>query len=64
MDLCAACKQPIKESVVQGRKLIAQVNTGPNAGSGRFLTVFNHTCACGSRVERRYENRTLTMTGY
>jgi hypothetical protein len=59
MALCAACNQPIKETVVQGRKLIALVHAGPHTppGTARYLTVFNLTCACGVRVERRYENR-------
>jgi hypothetical protein len=59
MAICAACQQPIKESVVQGRKLIAQVHAGPHAppGTGRYLTIFSHKCACGERIERRYENR-------
>ena len=59
MALCAACNQPIKETVVQGRKLIAQVHTGPHAppGTGRYLTILNLACACGERIERRYENR-------
>jgi hypothetical protein len=59
MATCATCKQSVKESVVEGRKLLAQVHTGPQASKnvGRYLTVLYLTCACGVRVERRYENR-------
>jgi hypothetical protein len=61
MAICPKCFQPIKESVVQGRKLIAQVHTGTRSsvGTGRYLTVLNVQCACGMRTERRYENRGL-----
>jgi hypothetical protein len=61
MSICPKCYQPIKESVIQGRKLIAQVHTGPRSavGTGRYLTVLNVQCACGLRTERRYENRGL-----
>jgi hypothetical protein len=59
MDICQTCNQPIKETVVEGRKLIAKVHTGTHSphSTGRYLTVLNLTCACGVRVERRYENR-------
>ncbi len=57
MSTCPLCKQLIKESVAEGRKLVAQVNVGPNAGTGRFVTVLNQMCACGVRVARRFENR-------
>ena len=58
MALCATCNQPISETVIQGRKLIAQVHRGTGKPTvGRYLTVLNLTCACGQRIERRYENR-------
>jgi hypothetical protein len=59
MDVCAVCNQPIRETVVMGRKLIPQVFTGSNGAMeiGRYLTVLNLTCACGERTVRRYENR-------
>ena len=58
MATCATCHQPINETVVAGRKLIAHVPTGRYvpAGTGRYVTVLNLTCACGVRVVRRYEN--------
>jgi hypothetical protein len=58
MAICTVCNQPIKESVLQGRKLIAQVHTGPNAppGTGRYLTILSVSCGCGERTQRRYEN--------
>jgi hypothetical protein len=61
MAVCPECKQEIKESVAVGRKLIVQLHTGPHTppGTGRYLTVFNLACACGSRREMRYENRRL-----
>ena len=39
MTICPMCKQAIKETVIAGRKLIAQVNSGPYAGSERFLAI-------------------------
>jgi hypothetical protein len=61
MANCQTCNQPIKESVLEGRKLIAQVHTGPHAPPtmGRYLTIFSFKCGCGERVERRYESRLL-----
>jgi hypothetical protein len=61
MATCAECNQPIKETVIVGRKLIAQVHSGRHVPpeTGRYLTVLNLTCACGVRVVRRYENRPL-----
>jgi hypothetical protein len=59
MARCATCNQPINETVMQGRKLIAHVDRGSATPTvGRYLTVLNLTCACGERIERRYENRT------
>jgi hypothetical protein len=59
MATCETCKQSVKESVVEGRKLIAQVYKGHDAPKnvGRYLTILHLTCSCGVRVERRYENR-------
>ena len=59
MAICPTCKQQIKETVIEGRKLIAQINTGPQAGRGRFLTILELHCSCGARIERRYENRIM-----
>jgi hypothetical protein len=58
MAICPTCNQPINETVVQGRKFVARVPTGLNApsGTGRYLTILNVSCACGSRTVRRYEN--------
>jgi hypothetical protein len=58
MNLCPTCNQPIKESILEGRKLIAQVHTGPYTmpHTGRYVTVILRKCACGERIERRYEN--------
>jgi hypothetical protein len=59
MAICATCHRAIKETVVQGRKFIANVPTGLHSppGTGRYLTILNLTCECGILVERRYENR-------
>jgi hypothetical protein len=59
MEICKTCCQPIKITVAAGQKLFAQVHTGPHTppGTGRYLTILNHTCACGVRTERIYENR-------
>jgi hypothetical protein len=59
MVICPTCNQRIKESVLEGRKLTAQVHNGPNTppGTGRYLTILSVHCGCGVRVERRYENR-------
>ena len=61
MAICPTCNQHVKESVMQGRKLIAQVHTGRHvpAGTGRYVTVFELRCACGDRIVRRYENRQM-----
>ncbi len=61
MATCAVCRQPIKESVIEGRKLIAQIHSGPHTppGTGRYVTVLSLKCACGERTERRYENRQM-----
>jgi hypothetical protein len=61
MALCATCRQPIREAVVAGRKLIAQVHPGARAPAavGRYLTILDVTCGCGSRTVRRYENLPL-----
>ena len=66
MATCPACNQPIIETIAEGRKLISHV---PNRNQespeiGRFLTIYNQTCECGVRVERRYENRTLVPVGH
>jgi hypothetical protein len=57
--ICQKCNQPIKESVLEGRKLIAQVRSGPETlqGMGRYLTVYTLACDCGERIEHRYENQ-------
>jgi hypothetical protein len=59
MAICAVCNQPIKESVIVGRKFVARVPAGLHApqGTGRYLTILNVSCGCGERIERRYENR-------
>jgi hypothetical protein len=59
--VCTACHQLVKESVLQGRKLIAMVHAGPYTPSGtaRYVTVFSLVCACDERIERRYENLRL-----
>ncbi len=59
MARCAVCNQPLKETVAVGRKLIALAHPGPHVppGTGRYLTILNLSCACGERIERRYENR-------
>ena len=64
MAICPTCQRPLKESVLQGRKLIAQVHSGPHAppGTGRYLTILNVQCECGERIERRYENRPLHVS--
>jgi hypothetical protein len=43
---------------MEGRKLIAQVQSSPYTlpNTGRYVTVFLRKCACGEQVERRYEN--------
>jgi hypothetical protein len=67
MALCPTCNQPIHESVIQGRKLIAQVRrSGPGGttNTGRYLTVLSLSCGCGERVERRYENRSAREVKY
>ena len=58
MNLCPKCQQPVSESVLEGRKLIARVHASPYAipDTGRYVTVILRTCACGELVERRYEN--------
>ena len=58
MAVCQVCHQPIRESVIEGRKLIAQLHAGPHTAPdvGRYLTVLNVKCACGEWLERRYEN--------
>ena len=64
MAVCTQCNQPFKETVIQGRKLIAQVHPGPYApaGTGRYLTVLSRKCACGEQIERRYENRPMRQS--
>jgi hypothetical protein len=62
MTICAACRQPIKETVAAGRKLIAKVHTGPHSEIGRYLTILSLRCACGERIDRRYENRSNLNT--
>jgi hypothetical protein len=59
MALCQMCQQPIKETVIIGRKLVAMVHAGPHvpAGTARYVTVFGVRCGCGERIERRFENR-------
>ncbi len=59
MAQCPVCRQPVKETVIEGRKLIAQVHTGEKVrpGTGRYLTILGLRCGCGERTERRYENR-------
>ena len=58
MSICPTCQQSITESVLEGRKLIAQVNSSPYVlpSTGRYVTVTLHKCNCGERIERRYEN--------
>jgi hypothetical protein len=58
MAICPKCNQQIQESIVEGRKLIAQVHMGPYSlpNSARYVTVFLRKCACGEQIERRYEN--------
>jgi len=64
MMICPTCNQPIKESVLVGRKLIAQVHSGAKipSGTGRYLTIMSLACGCGTRTERRYENRQLAAS--
>ena len=61
MAICPTCQQPIKESVLEGRKLIAQVHANGilPPGMGRYLTILSLSCACGERIQRRYENHRL-----
>jgi hypothetical protein len=59
MSHCPECNYLIKETVVEGRKLIAQLHTSPHFAQGttRYLTILKLSCECGERTERRYENR-------
>jgi hypothetical protein len=61
MAMCLRCNQRIRESVVEGRKLIALVHKSPcdQPRMGRFLTILKLSCGCGDRTERRYENRPM-----
>ncbi len=65
MAICPTCQQPITESVLKRRILIAQVHSRPHAPPtiGRYLTVFSFKCGCGEPIERRYENRRLMAVG-
>ena len=57
MARCHKCGQEIKESVLEGRKLIAEVKQHGFGGRvGRYVTVLKLTCYCGAQVERRFEN--------
>ncbi len=58
MAICPNCNQRIKETVLEGRRLIAQVHTGQHVppGTGRYVTVMSLQCACSERIVRRYEN--------
>ena len=59
MAVCSVCNHLVKETVIEGRKLIAQLHEGPHtpAGIARYVTVLSVRCECGERIERRYENR-------
>jgi hypothetical protein len=61
MDVCPICNHPVEATVVEERRLLVQVQAGPNAlpATGRYLTVRILRCECGERIERRYENREL-----
>ena len=61
MAVCSRCNQKIRETVVEGRKLIALVHRSPHDQpcTGRFLTILKLSCGCGDRMERRYENRPM-----
>lgn len=59
MAFCPLCNHQVKETVVEGRKLIARLHPGPHTpeGTGRYLTIIKASCQCGERIVRRYENR-------